>query len=101
MNQKIIVYFILIVSFTTNVDCNDDEYSLIDLSDEEIQDELRRRSLGGPHSPENAVSILNSAIDLISSSTNRSTGERKFEHEAQQIQGGPERLRMALDGHIS
>ena len=58
------------------------EFSIIDLDDADLEGEVRRRNLGGPWEPEEAMAILNTAIDQISrynsSRARRFTNEAKF-----------------------
>lgn len=73
------------------------DYSLIDVNDEDLEQEIRKRHIGGPWSPEDAMSMLNQAADLLTGSikTDRS---RKFYTEAQhllQLLTGDEHVRHA------
>lgn len=84
MNEimKISILIVLIHKFTLAAPIQDefDDFRL-DLADREVDDEERRRNLGGPWQPEQAFSILNTAVDQI---TGRPRGNRSrtFEHQA-------------------
>lgn len=54
---------------------------MLAVSDEQLEREMRRRTLGEPWSPEETVSLLNRALDLLTT-TNRTTRARKFTSEA-------------------
>lgn len=60
------------------------EDSLEEYSDSQIEDELRRRWLGGPWSVEEASSILNSMIDLLFDK-NQASRPRRFQVVARHI----------------
>ena len=53
----------------------------VELSDLEIEDEVRRRYLGGPWEPQQAMSILNEAIERVTS-PNETCRPTKFSNEA-------------------
>lgn len=76
----LLAYLIII----TNSQDNTSETSLEDFDDKEIEDELRRRWLGGPWSPDEASTILNSAIDVLFNK-NQPNRPRKFQAEAKHI----------------
>lgn len=63
------------------ISSGDEEISLLEYSDEELDTEIRRRWIGGPWSPEDTVSILNKAMDLMRDE-NKSTRHHKFDNEA-------------------
>lgn len=85
-------FIVLIVAFAGFASCapvnwNVDRArsSLLDVNDEELDEEYRKRHLGGPWSPEEAMSMLNLATDLLSTSPNRVSRMRRFELEAKQL----------------
>lgn len=70
------------VSSSTSQD--DDQDGLIDIADEALEDEYRRRWLGGPWSAEDAMSIINEASDILTNKT-RSRRHHRFQHQASSI----------------
>lgn len=79
---KIIVTVLLISNYCLG-DNGEDE-TLFRYTDEELEQEIRRRWFGGPWQPEQAVSMLNLAVD-IATKPNRPTRTRKFDREAKQL----------------
>lgn len=63
---------------------DEDNSSLADVVDVDIEQEERRRWIGGPWSAEEAVSIFNVGLDLLRD-PNRTKRKRRFEIEAKQL----------------
>lgn len=59
-----------------------DPRTLEEYEDSEIEEELRRRWLGGPWSPEEASSILHSSIDRLFDRSDTGQRPRRFEQES-------------------
>lgn len=66
-------------------DSPDNEVSLVDVDDYDLEQEIRRRWTGGPVTPEVAVSILNMALDLMTRSDLQPRRARRYEIEARQL----------------
>lgn len=73
-----LLLFVLQISIFVTQSSEGSEIS--DLTDQELQEEMRRRSVGGPWSSEEAVSIFNQAIDILSKPSN--SRSRKYSSEA-------------------
>lgn len=89
MYKYILSLLLFSIRFTLPQQIEDEsaeEPSLINFSDEKIEQELRRRSIEGLWSAGDAISILNQAVDLVSGSNQNETARgRKFHHQAESI----------------
>lgn len=83
--MKITILLIIFFSCASKLNAEVGEgESLIEISDSELEDEIRRRWLGGLWSGEEALSLLNRAIDCIGG-RKTTARETKFASEAQHL----------------
>lgn len=91
INMKLLIIGIatlLIISGAKSVlsdDCRTSENSLREVEDEAIEEEVRRRMLGGPWTPEESISIMNAAIDLLTAPVDEQKRPRRFQTEARHL----------------
>lgn len=84
-----IVFFAItihLIHAAPTVDLDELDAVRAELADVELEDELRRRSIGGPWEPEQAYSILRTALDQLShNSSELGRRVRPFRSQAQSI----------------
>lgn len=75
--------FLIALTFAVESSSNNFD-GLIEFDDVELEEDISRRWIGGPWSPEETLSILNTAIGLMSKSDG-TRRQRKFDLEARQL----------------
>lgn len=84
MYLKFLLFCIILALNRVVPQAIEDDDSLINVSDQELEDEVRRRFIGGPWDPDNANSLLIAASNQMST-TNYTGRMRRYHSEARAL----------------
>lgn len=79
------LFLLLVAPLTQQEGEETEEFNLADLEGQQIEQEFRKRYTGSPWETEEAVPMLNLALDLITNEDQKVTRDRKLMHEARAL----------------